>query len=143
MTPKNLVPGYAVSPQIAPSDAAALKAAGIRTVINNRPDPETPPGQDAAALRAALEAEGIDVVENPLVHGTLSMDHVTRQRDAIDGSDGPVLAYCASGNRSTILWALAMAGRHDTDELIRRAAEAGYDIAGLRGQIDALAAQRG
>ena len=142
MTPRDLVPGYAVSPQIAPTDAPALKALGIRRVINNRPDPETPAGADAAAVRAALEAEGIEVVENPLVHGTLSMDHVDRQRDAIDGADGPVLAYCASGNRSSVLWALAMAGRHDTDEMIRRAADAGYDLSGLRGQIDALAADR-
>jgi uncharacterized protein (TIGR01244 family) len=34
-----LEPGTLVSGQIAPGDVAAAAAAGIRTIINNRPDP--------------------------------------------------------------------------------------------------------
>jgi uncharacterized protein (TIGR01244 family) len=42
---------------------------------------------------------------------------------------GPVLAFCRSGTRSTCLWALARSSRGaDPDILIRDAAEAGYDL---------------
>ena len=136
---------FAVSPQISPDDAAAIREAGFNVVINNRPDRETTAGTDAASVRAALEAEGISVIENPLVHGTLDMGHVTRQRAAIEqaadsGAAGKVLAYCASGNRSTILWALAVAGDTPTDQIVARAAAAGYDVSALVPQMEMLAA---
>ncbi|MBT8412600.1 MAG: TIGR01244 family phosphatase, partial [Octadecabacter sp.] len=53
---------------------------------------------------------------------------------------GPVLAYCASGTRSSIVWALGQAGTMATDEIITAAAAAGYDLSGLKPQLDALAA---
>ena len=37
-----LSPSYAVSPQIAPADLPAIKAAGYVTIIDNRPDSEIP-----------------------------------------------------------------------------------------------------
>jgi len=52
-----------------------------------------------------------------------------------------VLAYCASGNRSSVVWALAHAGKRPTDELIAIPARFGYQLEGLRGQIEALARQ--
>ena len=56
--------------------------------------------------------------------------------------DAPVLAYCRSGTRSTLLWALTMArsGMHPA-EIAEKAANAGYDIAPIRAQVDMLAAQ--
>ncbi|MDZ4138239.1 MAG: sulfur transferase domain-containing protein, partial [Erythrobacter sp.] len=63
------------------------------------------------------------------------------QRAAIYAAKGPVLAYCASGNRSSIVWALVHAGTLPTDDLISIPARFGYQLEGLRGQLDALAAQ--
>jgi uncharacterized protein (TIGR01244 family) len=51
------------------------------------------------------------------------------------------VAYCASGNRSTVVWALGMAGSLPTDELIARGEKWGYQLEWLRPQIQALAAQ--
>ena len=67
------------------------------------------------------------------------MQNVEAQAAAIATATGPVLAYCASGNRSSIVWALALAGKMPTDELISLPARHGYQLEGLRGQIDALA----
>lgn len=132
---------YAVSPQIAPEDMPAIAAAGYTTVICNRPDAENPPALQGAALRAAAEAAGIAFVEVPYAHGALDLDLVQAQDAAIAAATGPVLAYCASGNRSSVLWALANAGRIDTDSLIALPARHGYALEGLRPQIEALAAQ--
>lgn len=134
-----LTDGYAVSPQIAPEDAGAIRAAGFTTVICNRPDMEIPPDLQADTMRDAIEAEGLTFVVNPLVHGAFTMDHVNAQADAMAQASGPVLAYCASGNRSSIAWAFVMAGKIPTDEIIRAAGQYGYPLEQFRNQLDALA----
>lgn len=130
---------YSVSPQITPEDVANIKAAGFETVICNRPDGEIPPDLHAETLRKAVEAAGLRFVLNPMAGGGLTLDHVDAQRAAID-SGGRVLAYCASGNRSSILWALALAGRQPTDALIAAGAQYGYQAGQFRDLIDRLAA---
>jgi uncharacterized protein (TIGR01244 family) len=136
-----ITPDYAVSPQIDPEDMAAIAAAGYRVVIDNRPDAEIPPSHHAAPMRAAAEAAGLTFVENPVIGGQLTMQNVEAQGAAIAAAEGPVLAYCASGNRSSIVWALSQAGTRPTDELIGLPARFGYQLEGLRGQIEALAAR--
>jgi uncharacterized protein (TIGR01244 family) len=134
---------YAVSPQIEAQDMAAIKAAGYTTIICNRPDGEVPPDLRAEAIGTAAAAAGLSFVAIPFAHGALTLDLIAHQDQATAAADGPVLAYCASGNRSSIVWALAQAGLRPTDELIALPARFGYQLESWRGQIDTLAAQRG
>lgn len=134
-----LTPGYAVSPQIDPVDMAAIKAAGYTVVIDNRPDGEIPPSHHTPIMAEAAKAAGLVFVANPVIGGALTMENVQAQAAAIAAANGPVLAYCASGNRSSICWALAHAGKMPTDELIGTPARFGYNLEGLRPQLDALA----
>jgi uncharacterized protein (TIGR01244 family) len=136
-----LTDSYAVSPQIALQDLAAIKAAGYTTIIDNRPDPEIPSDLHGPAMRAAAEALGLTFIANPVISGGLTMANIETQKVAITDATGPVLAYCASGNRSSVVWALAHAGSRPTDELIAIPARFGYQLEGLRSQIDSLAAQ--
>jgi len=136
---RQLTPAYSVSPQITPADVPDIAAAGFRRVICNRPDREIPADLHADGLRAAVEAAGMDFVVNPVVGGAITMDNVEAQRAAIDGASGPVLAYCASGNRSSIVWALSHAGRIATADLVAAAARWGYNLEPFRAQIDAIA----
>ena len=138
-----ITPDYAVSPQIEPSDLPAIKAAGYVTVIDNRPDGEIPPHLHTEAMRSAATALGLTFVANPVIGGMLTQANVTAQGDAIKASTGPVLAYCASGNRSSIVWALSQAGTRPVDELVGLPARFGYQLDHLRAQIEALAAARG
>ena len=137
-----LTPTYAVSPQIDPEDMAAIRAAGFTTVIDNRPDGEIPPSHHAETMRAAAEAAGLSFVANPVIGGMLTMENVEAQAEAIEAAPGPVLAYCASGNRSGIVWSLAMAGKIPTDDILAATAAAGYQHGHLRPQIEAMAARR-
>lgn len=134
-----LTPTYAVSPQIDPSDLMAVKAAGYVAVIDNRPDAEIPPSHHTETMRSAAEAAGLAFFANPVIGGMMTMDNVTEQAAAINAAGGPVLAYCASGNRSSVVWALAHAGKLPTDDLIGIPAGFGYQLEGLRGQLDAMA----
>ena len=128
-----------VSPQIAPEDVTAIKAAGFTTVINNRPDGEEP-GQPAGdAIAAACADAGLVYHAIPVTHAGFTHDQVTDTIDLLSQADGGVLAYCRSGTRSCHLWALAQAGLgEDPDAVIESAAGAGYDISGARALLDAL-----
>ncbi|CTQ51120.1 TIGR01244 family sulfur transferase [Jannaschia donghaensis] len=129
------------APMIDPSDMPALAEAGVTTVICNRPDAEVPPSHRTAAMQSAAEAAGMTYVFNPIAGMALTVDAVEEQADAIDGADGKVVAYCASGTRSTILWALAQAGRRSADDILAATAAAGYPLDGLRNQIEQLEAR--
>lgn len=135
---KQLSPNHAVSPQISVEDIPAIVAAGFKTVICNRPDVEIPPSHHAAVIEAAVKDAGLDFVTIPVTHHGLNLELVQAQKTAIAGASGPSLAYCASGTRSSIVWSLTQAGEVPTDEIIAATAAAGYDLAGMRGQIDAL-----
>jgi uncharacterized protein (TIGR01244 family) len=136
---RNLTPTYAVSPQIDPSDLAVLKEAGFTTIIDNRPDGEIPPHLHTSVMQAQAVGLGLTFVANPVIGGALTMDNVAAQKAAIAQATGPVLAYCASGNRSSVVWALAHAGQMPVDDLVGIPAKFGYQLDHLRGQIEALA----
>ena len=90
-------------------------------------------------IRAAAEHAGLTFVEIPVTHQGLNMDMVQSQKSAIAASTGPSLAYCASGTRSSIVWSLTQAGEMPTDDIIAATAAAGYELGGMRAQIDAIA----
>lgn len=134
-----LTPDYAVSPQIEPADLPALKAAGYTTIIDNRPDGEIPPHLHAAEMQAAAEALGLTFVANPVIGGAMTEANVTTQKAAVEASPGPVFAYCASGNRSSVVWMMMNAGVIPADQMIATTARFGYNHAPLRDMIEAAA----
>ena len=131
---------FAVAPQIDPQDLPAIAAAGYVAIVNNRPDDEQPGQPSGADIRAAAEAAGLAYAEIPVTHAGFSHPQIDAMIAAITAADGPVLAYCRSGTRSCNLWALAAAraGR-DPAVLVAQADAAGYDLAGMRPTLDALA----
>lgn len=131
-----LSPDYAVSPQLTVADVPLLAHAGFTHIICNRPAAESALEEQPDQIRAAVEGAGMGWTDNPLVSGYLTKDHIARQRDAMGGK---VLAYCASGTRSSILWALAQAGRMPTDDIMAALTKAGYPLEGLRPQVEMLA----
>ena len=97
---------YSVSGQIQPQDIAAIKDAGFRSVICNRPDNEQPGQPSAESIKAAAEAAGLAFRYIPVISGQITMDNVEDQAEALDELDGPVFAYCRSGARCTNLYGL-------------------------------------
>jgi uncharacterized protein (TIGR01244 family) len=129
---RHLTDSYAVSPMIALEDLAQIKALGFTDVINNRPDGEITPDVQTAAMQAAATALGLKFHINPVIGGAMTPENVQVQAGAMAQAQGPVLAYCASGNRSSVVWALAQAGRRSADDLIGTAAKFGYNLEHLR-----------
>lgn len=130
----------AVAPQIGAEDVAAIKAAGYKAIVNNRPDEEEPGQPDGDEIRAAAEAAGLAYTAIPVTHAGFDHGQIDAMAQAIVAAGGPVLAYCRSGTRSCNMWALAAAKAGRNPELlVRQAADAGYDLSGLRPTLDALA----
>jgi len=135
MTPfRRVTDQFSVSPQIAVGDVAQAAAEGFVLIINNRPDGEDPAQPDGAEIEAAARAAGLDYVAIP-VRGGPDAAQVLAQRQAVEAANGPVLAYCRSGTRSIVTWAIgqAQAGTVDRQTLISQGAEAGYDLSGVVG----------
>lgn len=136
---KFLDDGIYVAPQISPAQIADAKALGITLIINNRPEEESPDQAPGADIAAAALSAGLAYVAIPITHSGFSEPQVKAMVEALDSTDGPVLAYCRSGTRSTHLWALAMAslGEHPA-VLMEKAEKAGYDISALAPLMDML-----
>lgn len=129
------------SPQIVSADVATAAAQGVALIVNNRPEDESDDQTPGAEIEAAAKAAGLGYVAIPITHAGFSEAQVTAMAEALAGAKGPVLAYCRSGTRSTLLWALAEASRGaDPDTLARQAAQAGYDIGPVRALCDVLSA---
>lgn len=131
---RKLTETYAVSPQIGPDDLAAVKAAGFVRVICNRPDAEIPPEMQSEVIRKGAEALGLGFDYIPITPGQFDEGLVARQKAAMSAA-GPVFAYCASGNRCTVVWALTQAGTASADTLIGTAARAGYNLEAIRPRL--------
>ncbi|MCJ2180768.1 TIGR01244 family sulfur transferase [Novosphingobium album (ex Hu et al. 2023)] len=129
------------SPQIGTDAIAKAKALGVVRIINNRPEGEEDGQPSGPDIEAAARDAGLDYVAIPVTHAGFSQGQVDAMLDALDGAGGPVLAYCRSGTRSTLLWALARAKAGDNPAVIAsKAASAGYDVTPVRQLIDMLAA---
>ncbi|MEO0691153.1 MAG: TIGR01244 family sulfur transferase [Pseudomonadota bacterium] len=130
------------SPQIELVDIEAAKALGVSFIVNNRPDGEDPTAPQGADIAAGAMEAGMDYVEIPIGHSGFSEPQIDQMISAIDAADGSVLAYCRSGTRSTLLWALAQAKSGQDPEAIAQAAlAAGYDVSPIRAMLDMLAAK--
>lgn len=129
------------SPQIDVADVAEAAALGVRLIVNNRPEDESADQTPGADIEAAARAAGIDYIAIPVTHAGFGPGQVDAMRDAMARADGPVLAYCRSGTRSTLLWALAeaKAGRNPS-VIASKAAGGGYDISPIRQMVEMLSA---
>ena len=133
------------SPQIGIGEVAEAKALGVALIVNNRPEGESDDQTPGEEIEAAAQAAGIGYVAIPVTHSGFSEPQVSAMREALErAGDAPVLAYCRSGTRSTLLWALAEASAGaDPKALAEAAAGAGYDLAPVAQLLDMLAARAG
>lgn len=138
---KRIEHDYSVTGQIAESDLVAIAEAGFKTVICNRPDTEINTDLHAQFMEAEAGRLGLTFVFNPISHLGLTMENLDAQARAIADFDGPVLAYCRSGMRSTVCWSFINVTKLPVEEIISTAAGAGYNLEKMRPQFEAMAAQ--
>ena len=127
-----LAPGLSVAGRLDRADIDALARAGVRTIVNNRPDGEDPGQLPAAEAKQLAAVHGIAYHHIPITAATLTRGDVDAFAATLRDAAQPVVAHCRSGTRSALLWALTrMREGADPLALISEAARHGIDIAGL------------
>ena len=138
----NLTDDVLASPQITVADVARAKTQGVTLIVNNRPEGESADQTSGEDIEKAAQAAGINYVAIPVTHAGFSLPQIDALSSALAANRGKTLAYCRSGTRSTLLWALARAKAGDApDAIAAAAAQAGYDVAPVRPTMDMLTGQ--
>jgi sulfide:quinone oxidoreductase len=126
-------PGVYVSGQIEPSDLPEIDRLGIRTIVDNRPDEEVGEGLSSDLVGQAAARHGISFLYKPVWGFELGdPDIVQSIRQSVSALPRPVLFYCRSGRRSTLLWAQDAIERLDPETIRARANMAGIEPGDLQ-----------
>ena len=106
MKPIFIDKNYHVSPQIEPYQIAEIAEKGFVKIICNRPDVEVPDSYSSSLMAKLAREVGIDFEVLELTHQTMTLENVKTQREFFIDVNGHVLAYCASGTRCSVMWAI-------------------------------------
>lgn len=130
---KPLSDEISVAAQITVADIDKIIEAGFATVICHRPNeelsgfsPEMEP--DYQTLANQLADYNIKVLYQPI--NQLSRQEVEKFAKLCSQSATPILAYCTSGTRSALLWALVqtLINKQPRETVLATTKQAGYDI---------------
>lgn len=130
-----LTPNVTAIPQPSVQDIGELADRGYRSIIGNRPDGEAPDQPAWNELRAAALARGMEAVHIPVVANKIGEADVRAFREALERLPKPIAAFCRTGTRSTLLWALANEASLTAEERIQIAAKEGFDLKPFRGLL--------
>lgn len=134
MTPRELDENISVTPQISIEDIHTAAQLGFKTIIANRPDGEEYGQIPMADLEQAAKDAGLSWIYQPVVSGQFTPQSVADFASHYAHAEKPILAFCRTGTRCSILWGLSNPEQYDLETVIHKAHEAGYDLSGLRGR---------
>lgn len=100
---RQITEDYSVTGQISAEDLPALKEAGFRSIVCNRPDHEQPGQPTFESVRHAAAELGIEARHIPIGQMGVTPEAVTGMVDALEEMEKPMLGYCRSGARSTVI----------------------------------------
>lgn len=111
-------------------DIAALKASGVRKIINLRREGEQNQPLDPAAEGEVVKGAGLEYLHIPVDPKNLDPSSAAAVAKAVEESDGPVYVHCAAGGRAVThaLLADAKAQGSSADKVFKKAEEIGAPI---------------
>lgn len=129
MQPKQLTTSLFVSQAINVEDVKTLAKQGIKAIICNRPDDESPEQTPFRDIEKAANEYGITTHFLPVIVGQISLEQVMTMARLVQSESEPTLAYCRTGTRSTTLWACGQVKNGaDLVEILSKTRELGFDI---------------
>lgn len=127
-----LTPNVTVLDQPSVEDIGELADRGYRSIIGNRPEGESADQPEWNDLKAAATARGMEAVQIPVVASNITAADIDAFIEALERLPKPIAAFCRTGTRATLLWALANQASLTVDERIGLAAKEGYDLEPFR-----------
>ena len=126
-----IIEDYVVSDQITEEDIEQLKEAGFKTIFCNRPDNEEQNQVTVKSIQDKAIESGLNFIHQPVIGGQISQNDIDQFSDYFDAAEKPIFAYCRTGTRSSMLWALSESGKRPIDEILQLASAAGYNLSNL------------
>jgi len=126
-----IIEDYVVSEQITPDDINTIKKAGFKTIFCNRPNNEENNQITVESIEKVAEECGIKFIHQPVIGGQITQADVDQFSDYYDASEKPIFAYCRTGTRSSMLWALSESGKRSVEEILKLTSKAGYNLNNL------------
>lgn len=127
-----------VSPQIALDDISKLSALGFKSVICNRPDKESDDQPAMQDIEQAVIAAGLIWQHQPVVSGNINDQDVEDFAQLLAKLPQPVFAFCRTGTRCSILWALSQTNKMSVDDILEATANAGYNLNDQQARLESL-----
>lgn len=123
---KNFTPSFSVSMQISVADLSEISKMGFKSVVNNRPDGEVSEQPSSVNIKNTCNEFGLEYAYLPVVAGTINKESVREFRQLLKSLPAPVLAFCRTGTRCSILWISSSENTQDLSQRIDCAASNGY-----------------
>ncbi len=133
---KALTPKYHVSKPLNADAIPLLAEKGFAKIICNLPDGEIDGQPYNATLSDVADTFGIDFVYIPVTATAMTPQVVLRHTKAVIETEGAVLAYCATGRRCAMLWALEFSDKYPKDRILSKAQAIGFDFSSMRQKLD-------
>lgn len=123
-----LTHGLSVCPQLTPDNINELHQLGYQTIICNRPDGEQDDQPSSEQLKHESEKLGMTFIYQPIINGNIKLSDGEQFAAYVKSCHTPTLAYCRTGTRSTILWALSQHKQLSPEQIREQTSAAGYKI---------------
>ena len=114
--------------QLTQSDIKVLSEQGVKTLICNRPDYEEPDQPSSASLQAYAEGLGLQWFYQPVISGQVEDVQGDEFAEILSQAKTPIVAFCRSGARCGMLWALSQRKQQDPKALVDQLKASGYDM---------------
>ena len=123
-----IIDDYVVSEQITVDDIQTIKEAGFKTIFCNRPDNEEINQVTVGSIKNAAVENGLKFINQPVIGGQITQVDVDQFGEYFDASEKPIFAYCRTGTRSSMLWALSESGKRPVEDILSLTSKAGYNL---------------
>jgi len=127
-----------VSDQITIEDLKEIQAQGYKTIFCNRPDQESEGQLTFSTIEKEAQNLGIKAIHQPVIGGQISDDDIAQFGSSFELAQKPIFAYCRTGTRCSMLWALSHAKILPIDEILSKAQIAGYDLSPIKDRLNLL-----
>ena len=127
-----------VSDQITIEDLKEIQAQGYKTIFCNRPDQESEGQLTFSIIEKEAQNLGIKAIHQPVIGGQISDDDIAQFGSSFELAQKPIFAYCRTGTRCSMLWALSHVKTLPIDEILSKAQIAGYDLSPIKDRLNLL-----
>ena len=127
-----------VSDQITIEDLKEIQAQGYKTIFCNRPDQESEGQLTFLTIEKEAQNLGIKAIHQPVIGGQISDDDIAQFGTYFELAQKPIFAYCRTGTRCSMLWALSHVKTLPIDEILSKAQIAGYDLSPIKDRLNSL-----